>query len=377
MLIEDCIPPIPHKCLELPRDTSQMIIAKPKTFRRASKKILSGKSKKNPFINFGGNRQNIAKKMRELWEADTKARNGERYKLINRDLGGADAKIVAYLCRPGRYRQLFENDIKPHLYLALQLFPQVWKTHVKSDYVDTALKTEIPDLKKLEFWKQLSGIIKDSDDWPGRERYYYIGKKTGLSGNYGMRGARFCDTILQETEGGIILQPHEGDMFLHVYHARLFPEIQRDFQAGTINFAKRNGFLKNLLGWKYNLTGKDVDKLSEKDLNELYSWIPQSTVACITLMAYVLLQEYIEDNDRDWHILGEVHDAIFLQVPESEVEEAALKLKELMAIEMISPIDGTKFRMGSSCQVGYNLAPKVVKKDGTIINPEGLVEVNI
>ncbi len=366
MLIEDYKPIPPHSLLDLPRDTSQMIIAKPRTFRRASKKILSGKNKKNPFINFGGNRQNINKKMRILWEAD------KGYKIINRDQSGADALIVAYLCKPGRYRQLFENNVKPHLYLALNFFPQAWKQHIKSDYIDTALATPIPELQGLSFWKELSKVIKSSDDWEPKKRFYYFGKKTGHSGNYGMAGDKLASIILEETEGEIVLAKHECEAWLYTYHGKLFPEIQRDFQFGVMKYATRNRELRNLFNWPFKLTGRDPERLSSKDLNELYSWIPQSTVACITLMAYVELQEYIEDNDRDWHILQETHDSITFQAPEAEEEEAAIKLGEFMQREMISPVDGTKFRMKSECQIGYNWAPYDKDK-----NPLGLQETKL
>jgi len=365
MDISSYIPPRPHNCLDLPRDTSQMILAGPITFRRASKKFLSGKSKKNPFINHGGNRQNISKKMRILWEAD------KGYKLINRDQSGADALIVAHLCKQGRYRELFQHGVKPHLYLALQFFPDAWRSEF-GDRVDEAINTPIPNLQQLDFWKPLAKLIKSSDDWEPKKRFYYFGKKTTHSGNYGMMEDTLVENIAKETEGEIILERSEAGKWLYIYHAKLFPEIQRDFQFGVMSYAQKHKMLRNIFGWPYNLTGRDVDKLSRKDLNELYSWIPQSTVACITLMAYVEMQEYIEDNNRDWHILQETHDSITMQAPESETEECAIKLGEFMQREMTSPVDGVKFRMKSECQIGYNWYN--YDKDN---NPLGLQEVKL
>lgn len=163
----------PHTQLDIPRDTSQMMVAGPKTFRRASRKVLSNKRKKLPFCNFGGNRQNIEKKMRIIWEAD------KGYELVNMDQEGADAKVVAYLCRHARYRELFIQGIKPHLYLALVQHPHAWREKFDKAKVDEALKTDIKDLKKLPFWKELSALIKSSDDWEPRKRFYYFGKKVG------------------------------------------------------------------------------------------------------------------------------------------------------------------------------------------------------
>jgi hypothetical protein len=365
MTIDQYIPPIPHTSLDIPRDTSQMVIAGPRSFRRASKKILSGKSKKNPFINFGGNRQNIAGELRYIWVAD------KGKKLINRDQGGADALVVSLLCRQGKYRELFQNNIKPHAYLALQTFQDEWKNTFGREKVEEAVVTPIKDLKNLSYWKQLLDTIKDSDNWEPKRRFYYFGKKLGHSGNYGMKGEKLASVVREETEGQIILSSGICDQWLYTYHGKLFPEIQRDFQFGVMNYAKKHKQLRNLFGWPYNLTGRDIDKLSQKDLNELYSWIPQSTVACITLMALVEMQEYIEDNNKDWDILQETHDSITMQAPDNEVEEAAVKLGEFMKRELVSPIDSYKTRMGSSCQIGLNWGKKLED------NPEGLEDVNL
>lgn len=364
MTIDQYIPPIPHTKLDVPRDTSQMIIAGPRNLRRASKKILSSnKSKKNPFINFGGNRQNIEKKMRRIYLAD------KGYKLINRDQSGADAMIVAYLCKPGRYRDLFTYGIKPHIYLPIFFFTDAWKPQF-GDKVNIAMETPIANLKDLDFWAALSKYIKSTDDWEPKKRFYYFGKKTGHSGNYGMGPDTLVENIDKETEGEILLDPSEAGRWLYIYHSKLFPEIQRDFQFGVMNYAKTHMQLRNLFNWPHNITGRDPSKFSAKDLNELYSWIPSSTVAGITLMAYCEMQEYIEDNDRDWHILQETHDSITMEAPEKEAEECAVKLGEYFQKELISPVDGVKFKMKSECQMGYNWAPWDKDK-----NPLGLQEV--
>lgn len=363
MKIEEYISPLPHKCLDKPRDTSQMHIAGPITFRRASKMVLSGKSKKNPFINFGGNRQNMDGKLRQLRLAD------KGKKLINRDLSGADALVVSMLCKQGPYRELFQNDIKPHTYLALNFFPNEWKKHIEPSYVDQALKTPIKDLRALEYWNKLAKIVKNSDYNPPTQRYYFFGKTAGHAFNYGQQEQRFIDGVFEATEGQVDIPLQEGARWKNIYH-NLFPEIQAHFQFGTIAYAKRFGCLRNLFGWPFNLT-KDVEKLSGKDLNELYAWAPQSTVAVITLMALVELQSYIEEHDKQWDILNEVHDSILIQAPDSEVEEAAIILGQFMMKELVSPVDGFKFRIKSDCKVGLNYGDK--SED----NPFGMEEIKL
>lgn len=353
----------PHTLLDTPRDTSQMMVAGPKTFRRASRKVLSNKRKHLPFCNFGGNRQNIDKKMRKIWRAD------KGYKLINRDQSGADAKIVAYLCKHARYRELFVQGIKPHLYLALVQHPHAWREKFGKDRIDLACKTEIKDLQKLEFWKDLSKLIKSSDDWEPRKRFYYFGKKVGHAGNYGMHGNKLRMVILEETQGEIVLDKADSEGWLAQYHSELFPEIQADFQFRVGRAAKEKKQLRNLLGFPFNIT----EEVKDHDMNDIYAWVPQSTVAGINERTYIAMQEYIECNDKDWHLLQETHDSITGQAPEDEAEEYAVVLGDLYKnIVMTSPIDGAEFTMTTECQIGYNWSPYHPDK-----NPEGLQEVKL
>jgi hypothetical protein len=352
----------PHSKLCSPRDTGQYILAGPKTLRLACRMVFSNKKKTLPYANFGGNRQNIEGGLRIIWQAD------KGYKLINRDQSGADALIVAYLAKHGRYRDLFIYGIKPHLYIALNLFPDAWKYEFKNpDYINTALKTEIKDLKNLEFWKDLSKLIKSSDGWENKKRYYFFGKKTGHSGNYGMRGNKLAMSLLEESEGTIVISSDEGEKWIIGYHM-MFPEIQSSFHTRVFRQATEKKQLRNLLGSPFNITGF----INTHDMKDLYSWIPQSTVADINREGFIKMQEYITFNDKDWHLLGDYHDAILAQAPEKEAEECAQVLKDCLEIELTAPYDNVKFRMKTECQIGYNWAK--YDKD---TNPNGLQEVNI
>jgi hypothetical protein len=353
-----------HFQLDTPRDTSQMIVAGPKTFRRASKKVLSDK-RERAHNNYGGNRQNLSKRMRQIWCAD------KGYKLVNRDQEGADALIVAYLCKQGRYRSLFQNGIKPHLYLALRFFPDEIKKHITPDYVDVACKTEIASLTKLDFWPQLVKLIKSTDDWSPTKRIYYFGKKTGHAGNYGMGENKLVNVILEETQGEIVLPKAEAGRWLTTYHTVLFPEIKRDFQYNAKKEAEEKHQLRNLFGFPFNITFK----VRESDYEVIYAWKPQSTVACITAEAIIKMQQYIESEDKDWHILQETHDSITMEAPDNEAEEAATKLDEFFAVTLKSPVDGVEFTMKTGCQIsasGGNWSPYDKDK-----NPLGLQEVKL
>jgi hypothetical protein len=355
----------PHTVPDIPRVTGQLIVAGPKTFRRASKQVLKKRSKKAPFGNWGRNMQNWEKKTKKMLVAD------DGYLLVNRDQSGADAKIVAFLCKHGPYRELFLNNIKPHTYIALHRFANAWRVKYDFNKVNTALVTPIPQLQSLPFWKELSAFIKSSDDWPGNERYYYFGKKIAHASNYGMGGERLAMIVMQETQGEVVLSQREADRWIDETHAS-FPEIQFVFQHRVAMSAKMRGCLRNLFGFPFNITF-NTEKLSRIQLNELYSWIPQSTVANLNAHAYILMQDYIEEHGKDWHILMDTHDSLTLEAPEGEALDCGKVLKDCYeSYEFTSPVDGVKFHMATECQIGKNAAPFDPVK-----NPDGLKEVKI
>lgn len=158
----------------MPRNTCIYAIAGPITFRLSSSGITTNYVTQEEK---GTNLQNIEKSIRALYLAD------EGKILAQRDQSGAEALIVAYLCRDGKFRSLFLNNIKPHVFVALHLFADIWQQKmnefsgdIKFD-VKELLDAEIPDLPKHPFWKQLDKLIKSSDKWPPQQRYYYISKQ--------------------------------------------------------------------------------------------------------------------------------------------------------------------------------------------------------
>ena len=342
--------------IDLPRDTTQYQIAKAVTFRKSATKIHSSK-KDTPYNNYGGNRQNIEKMMRMIYWAD------KGKKLIQVDQSGADALIVAYLCKSGKLRELFINGIKPHIYNALIIVPDKWRHKFKPAYIDAALAEPIGGLKHLSFWKDLSELIKSSDDWSSNERYYYFGKKVGHAFNYGMRGNRFRVVLLKESGGEVVLSKEEAESFINAL-GMTYPEVLY-WHAKLYEEAITKHKLRNLFGWPLEITWH----VSSHDMKDLYAWIPQSTVAGITTKATVLMQEYIEQHDKNWDLLAETHDSNLCQAPIDEVEECIAVQRGFMEQQLVAP-DGTNFKMKSGVSVGLNWGP--YKKDK---NPDGLVEI--
>jgi hypothetical protein len=330
-----------------PRNSCQYLPGITITYRLASRAL---------FDTWGTNLQNVNKAMRRIYHA----RSG--YKFLNVDQAGAEALIVAMLCLPAKYRQLFEYGVKPHVFVALHLFHDVWHKHLP-DVVSAALKSEVKDLKSIPGWQDLDTLIKSSDDW--ETRYYYIGKKLCHSSNYGQGANRFILTVLEETDGTVVLDKKTAEHYLQQYHD-LFPEIKA-WQQKTITMLKRDKMLRNLFGFPRLMT-RELDDSEER---EWISFVPQSTVASITNIAFTKMQNYIEDNNLDWHLQATTHDSYTAEVPDNDVRDAAIKMIEYMTPELTAP-DGTRFKMKAECQVGQNWSG--YKKDK---NPEGLKEYTL
>lgn len=60
------------------------------------------------------------------------------------------------------------------------------------------------------------------------------------------------------------------------------------------------------------------------------SFIPQSNSSDVTLLSAVDIVNEIESSERNWYVVALVHDAVTLDVPEDEVEEAAKLLSDTM-----------------------------------------------
>lgn len=361
----------------------------PKTFRRSSTKMINGA---------GVNMQNIEKEKRGIYHSDGfnphnpalvekclfYLKTGDtdvftEYELLTirlllqADQSGAEALIVAYDSKPADYRQLFIHNVKPHVYVAMKLFKEVWSKRLNtlSGFdIDTFDRTPIALLKQNPYWKDLDSIIKASDNWPISERYYYLAKQTCHSANYGIEAQTFRMNILEKSGGKIVISFKDAVKFLAIYRA-LFPEIVES-NMRIAEQVERTAILYNMFGHPYCITDYKPDKMKE-----YYAWPRQSTVAEITRTAFCDLQEYIEAQHKSWDILGDCHDSYLAQCPLYEVKDCKKKMQEYLNIELTSPVDGVKFRMKSEVNGGFNWSPAKDFVAGVYqTNPTGLQDFN-
>lgn len=341
------------------RNSCTYKIAGTKTFRLSSSKILG---------TWGGNLQNIEKSMREIYIPD------EGKIFVQVDQSGAEALIVAYLSKAGRFRELFQNGIKPHVYVALRLFHDVWPkkmmeqrliSSLDSFDINEVIETPIPELKKHPMWRSLDTIIKDSDNWSLQERYYYLAKQTCHSGNYGITPPVFRMNVLEKSGGKIVIDKDEAERFILTYQS-LFPEIF-EWHDDVRRQVERTFMLYNLHGHPFTITQPFI---LESQWKELYAWVPQSTVGEITNIAVTKTQQFIEESGLNWDILANTHDSYLIQCPIPEAAVCAAKMTEYIQQTFTSPVDGASFTMGSEAQAGFNWSP--AKKDKNLQGLKGL-----
>lgn len=315
---------------------------------------------------WGSNLQNIEKSLRQIYIPD------EGKIFVQVDQSGAEALIVAYCCRDGNYRQLFKNGISPHGYLGMHLFPYIWPEKMREvgagqDFsIDELIATPIKKLNDNPQWKQLIKLIKSSDNWSLRERYYYLAKQTEHSSNYDIQPPTFRLNILEKSGGKIVISKEDSERFIATKHG-LYPEIKEDCHTWIRRCVNETSTLYNLHGHPYQITAHEI---RESDWKELYAWVFQSTVGEITNIAYNNLQDYIEKNNLAWDLLCNTHDSYMCQCPIDEKVECVRVMQMFLNQEMVSPFDGVKFSMKSEAVAGFNWGN--YKKDS---NPLGLREI--
>lgn len=334
----------------MPRNTTNYVISGTLSFRLGSRKVLR---------KWGTNLQNIEKSARAMYIPDP----GKVF--VQVDQSGAEALIVAYLCRAGNFRDLFLHGVKPHVFVGLHNFKQQWKDYYSATGLDT-----VPDidelcnlpivlLKKHRDFKEVDRLIKSSDNWPAAQRYYYIAKMICHASNYGMRAGAFQLNVLEKSRGKIALSKKEAENYLTTYHT-LFPEIH-EWHRDVERQLNETRILYNLFGYPRQFFYPSTNP-QDNLLKEAYAQCPQSTVGCITHIAFTRMYEHIDANRLKWDLLANTHDSYLLQVPIGEETTCAPVAQEFMNQELTSP-RGEKFRMKSEAQYGYNWAPQSTKNE--------------
>lgn len=187
---------------------------------------------------------------------------------------------------------------------------------------------------------------------------------TGNSKNYDMGPRTFQINCLEISEGSITLSFAEAKAFLKL-HEELFPEILQ-WHANIKDALFKTRTLRNLFGYprQFNYLWSD------SFLKDAYSWIPQSTVGCITHLAYREFWDYIVKHRLPWVLLNNKHDSFLFEVPDTaEHREHSGKVARQVMERHLTSTTGIPYQMKSGLSWGYNWA-----KYDESSNPTGMKE---
>lgn len=299
---------------------------------------------------WGRNLQNINKNERHLIIAP-------KGKIIWQiDQSGADALIVAYLCKMGRFRSLFVNGIKPHVFVGMHIAASHWARCLNLPDIEEYLKCPISDLKKLPRWTELSKLITDSDNEINpKYRYYYIAKQCCHLLNYDASWRQFQLTTLVKSEGSLVFSSDEAMYYRNLYRDRLFPELT-NWHGDVIRDLDSNGrVLYNLFGHPRKFHGS----WDRETFKVAYAFIPQSTVSIITLEAQREISERIDKKDpllKGVQIIQNGHDALVGYADEDKWIEQVRSLVPHIERDLEN-FKGEKFKMRSGTSIGKNWGP--------------------
>ena len=279
----------------------------------------------------------------------------DNYIFIQADQSGAEALVVAYECRRAKFRKLFELNVKPHSYTALQIFTEKFRgAHPASRYkgVDPSTLVTYPE------YDNLFKVIK------GSQREYDLGKRVRHARNYKMGPRTFQVNCLEMSEGSVALSFKEAKDFLSI-DDEVFPEIG-EWQDEIKQELLTTRTLRNLFGFPREFTGI----WSESLVRDGCAFNPQSTVGCITNMAFVEISGYIKTERLPWLLLNNKHDSLLIAVPDTaeHIEHGSALLRQHLARELMST-KGEEYRMKVDISKGYNWAK--YSKD----NPEGMKDL--
>jgi hypothetical protein len=308
------------------RVTGSYKLAGTKSFRRASSQL---------FGSIGINCQNPSHTLMGACEPDP----GKIF--LQADQSGAEARCVAYEADAGNYRELFDVDIKPHTYLALNIFPDKFKgNQPKERYAFRRPK----ELAALPEWPELNLFITKAK---ANKKEYALGKLTAHGSSYDMGWKTFQINVLEKSLGSIRLTAKEAKYYLEMFGV-VFPEVVA-WQRKIKNQLLATRTLTNLFGYQRTFYGRWNEAL----VREGYSWIPQSTIGLITSMAICDMDEYIEANKLDWDILNDKHDSMLVQCPIAEWKACGQKMNEFLGRDLVSTT-GIPYQMKTELSKGFS-----------------------
>lgn len=208
--------------------------------------------------------------------------------ILQGDLRQAEAMVVAWLAHEMALIEMFLTGADIHTENAMKIFKKV--------------KEEIT------------------------KRMRYLGKVGSHSGNYNVGPQTLADTILEETEGELVIRPSQTKGLLDSYYGT-YPNIRGKFHTWIRHLLDTNMTLHTPppFNRRRRFYGKQYD---DGTYREGYAYIPQSIVPDIIDDAWMELSIAKFDVMHQWH------DALYIQ----SAKESLVKTFRAMRASMTRPI---------------------------------------
>jgi DNA polymerase I-like protein with 3'-5' exonuclease and polymerase domains len=242
----------------------------------------------------------------------------ENWSFLEVDLRQAESRFVAYDAADKTLIDMLESGDDVHSHVGRAILQQMNKS------VDGMSKEEF---KKT--WRQL-------------------GKKAGHGLNYAMKPGVFVDTVFNELD--LVISKKDAEIITKAYYG-LFPGIPKwhAWIRSELNVRRK---LTAPSGWERYFYGRFGDDM----FKEAYAWRPQHTIPWVTNKLMLYLHEQRKISDLGFKFLIQVHDALYLMVPDDQIERTAkICLNHLMWHPEIQ-LPGGKLYIPTEVQIGKRLS---------------------
>ena len=206
------------------------------------------------------------------------------HSFVEVDLRQAESRFVAYRAPEPKLIEMLESGADVHAH--------VGRAILRALRIDPDTQTK----EQMKHWRQL-------------------GKKSGHGANYMMKANTFVESVFKEMD--VVLTKKEGEAILEAYHGE-FPGIRR-WHAEVSGQLYRTRKIKTVTGWEryfYGRPGPDMER-------EGVAFEPQHSIPWVNRKLMFYLIEKRKRGDLNFKLLSEVHDALYLLVPDSEIGKLA------------------------------------------------------
>ena len=299
-------------------------------------RLSSGKT----IFHTGMNQQNIPEKFKGFLYAD------DGYWLAEIDKVQAEWVATAFLSGDRNMMGVCESGEDSHLATAY-LISRVDKQLIKLEKDILGHNTDPEAIMALR-----RGIAEGNPEWkeayamagfiPRAMSIRQCGKKSNHGFNYGMGSNRFA--LINE------VPEKEAQQIYNSYHTA-YPGLRQWYERIKLQLNKDRTLI-NPFGRKVRL----LDSWGESLWMQAYSFLPQSTVADITVNAMCCVYEAEESNRNLFaaELLGNVHDSIIIQFPKilgaDNFADCLLQIRNIM--EPVIVWEGREFVIKTDAKIG-------------------------